>query len=1100
MTQSPNSLHFFFPLKRTKKTNWNCFRSSTLRRSKRGALSGSAIIVSPKKRQRKKTETKEKKRRRKKKKKRFATTTPRGSPGKRRDDEQKRNRRLETRSEMGANIVRAESERRRTTQTTVTFERIDRKRRFEAIRDATRIETIEINESEEEEEKEAKIFASEQRRGASTWSYAPLPKALRPRPMCIDALATKETMRKYDFVEENENIWENRKMSEYKLCVRIRGREYQTSDTKTKLPPDGANVYIERDRENRFDTTGAMRILDEENNVLGYVPRKVAGEFAGLVDLGVVEVSGTLKYAREDQHAEVKGEDEWQVYVEIEVNILTNTTNVSDIRIDTASILNSRFESATRANAEEFERESWAWLRTKDKIVDALVGLKNAEYLLSTKEKEIRRNFIDLARENDGGRDAALLATRLLARGHAWISDYEKKEYVTNTNDAMRKLVSLSISYDLSSNEGDQNSKDLEYVFGRDFCLNNLKLEEMKHMMCSFSKSPRLLDECLVGWRQECKTKDKLMIPLRKLYTLDENKENWVVKWKEAKMATHPNWIVLSPTFISLVRTAICVAYRKNLSVSDIYDAISGMRRYPTISTNEHGAGVSESPPWKSREDMLAAYKAVELLNGIEIFNKQKVYGFDVSAEDAPKVIERGRHIETKMLDSWRKGKEVDYDADLLDPNKDMERFSHRAVECRICNHLVTAIEKLGNNKQYSNDCERKAHRKRAVALLRALLAQPFYACSRGKWYDRLFVILGHLKEYQNQFYVCKAALEDSWVVWDDLVNFREKIWSITQKNNGVKVTPHFQMPEKFEMVEDKLHGVPLSQEYIDRKKRLQKYANWKGKGISYDARKLVSVDENGKPIDTMDLTEERQEPEILLSSVEEYSLAYYEQKLHWKGIHTETSLWNTLLPLLFLDVFFYNEFDGLSFNPWPKSLEFQSLPLDFSEPEWISRRERITRVTLQKIKRGHGAYLLVKNWARWYGIDCYGIHWTAVKNECEHNIAVTEQKKRYLSLTELVEIVRCFESEQLYSISARWIQDPLGTLGQGGMPDLFLWNPKKSKSMCVEVKSTNDRLRPNQIACIHMLKEANFPVKCLKVRDFEHEFDWDTGAKRGKI
>jgi len=32
------------------------------------------------------------------------------------------------------------------------------------------------------------------------------------------------------------------------------------------------------------------------------------------------------------------------------------------------------------------------------------------------------------------------------------------------------------------------------------------------------------------------------------------------------------------------------------------------------------------------------------------------------------------------------------------------------------------------------------------------------------------------------------------------------------------------------------------------------------------------------------------------------------------------------------------------------------------------------------------------------------------------------------------------------------------------------------------------------------MLKEANFPVKCLKVRDFEHEFDWDTGAKRGKI
>ena len=155
----------------------------------------------------------------------------------------------------------------------------------------------------------------------------------------------------------------------------------------------------------------------------------------------------------------------------------------------------------------------------------------------------------------------------------------------------MRKLVSLSISYDLSSSEGDQNGKDLEYVFGRDFCLSNLKLEEMKHMMCSFSKSPRLLNECLINnnWRQECKTKDKLMIPLRKLYTLDENKDDWVLKWKEAKMATHPNWIVLSPTFISLVRTAICVAYRKNFSfptytmLSQVCDGIQRSRRTNTV-------------------------------------------------------------------------------------------------------------------------------------------------------------------------------------------------------------------------------------------------------------------------------------------------------------------------------------------------------------------------------------------------------------------------------------------------------------------------------------------------------------------------------------
>ena len=145
-------------------------------------------------------------------------------------------------------------------------------------------------------------------------------------------------------------------MSEYKLCGRDVGGRYQTSDAKTKLPPDGRERHIERDRENRFDTTGAMRILDEENNVLGYVPRKVAGEFAGLVDLKVEEVSGRRNTSRRSARGS-KGRGR-MAGVRGDLNILTNTTNVSDIRIDTTSILNSRFESATRANAEEFESES----------------------------------------------------------------------------------------------------------------------------------------------------------------------------------------------------------------------------------------------------------------------------------------------------------------------------------------------------------------------------------------------------------------------------------------------------------------------------------------------------------------------------------------------------------------------------------------------------------------------------------------------------------------------------------------------------------------------------------------------------------------------
>ena len=128
---------------------------------------------------------------------------------------------------------------------------------------------------------------------------------------------------------------------------------------------------------------------------------------------------------------------------------------------------------------------------------------------------------------------------------------------------------------------------------------------------------------------------------------------------------------------------------------------------------------------------------------------------------------------------------------------------------------------------------------------------------------------------------------------------------------------------------------MPLPQEFVDRKKREQGNAEWKGTRKFYDIRDLSAVDTNGKPTDAIDLTEELVVPAEIWS-VEAYSLVFYEQKFGWKGIHTELSLWYTLLPLLNLDVFFHNEFSDIGFNPWP--LEFQSLPLDYSEPEWILR------------------------------------------------------------------------------------------------------------------------------------------------------------------
>ena len=47
-----------------------------------------------------------------------------------------------------------------------------------------------------------------------------------------------------------------------------------------------------------------------------------------------------------------------------------------------------------------------------------------------------------------------------------------------------------------------------------------------------------------------------------------------------------------------------------------------------------------------------------------------------------------------------------------------------------------------------------------------------------------------------------------------------------------------------------------------------------------------------------------------------------------------------------------------------------------------------------------------------------------------------------------------------------------------GGIPDLFLWNPKKKEVMFSEVKSENDRLSDTQRLWIHVLTGAGIKVE----------------------
>ena len=179
-------------------------------------------------------------------------------------------------------------------------------------------------------------------------------------------------------------------------------------------------------------------------------------------------------------------------------------------------------------------------------------------------------------------------------------------------------------------------------------------------------------------------------------------------------------------------------------------------------------------------------------------------------------------------------------------------------------------------------------------------------------------------------------------------------------------------------------------------------------------------------------------------------------------------------------------------FTAWP--CEYQLKPIDYSKPDWIwPRRQNIVKQTLLKIKQGLGARMIVENWAKWCvpsdprEFDYVGTYCPSVTEET----AVVKARRADFNqhfcpgLARYVEIVKCFDADVLSRICLRWLINPNETLGYGGMPDLFLWNPVERKAMCVEVKSETDKIQFNQKACVGMLRSAGFESRFLRVKDF---------------
>ena len=889
----------------------------------------------------------------------------------------------------------------------------------------------------------------------------------------------------------------------YVMDLKIRrGKDDAEAELLELLESDENSVLVRRDKLNKFDKQ-AMAFVDRKTEqFFGYLPRRIAGLFANLVELEVLEISGVLKRSSDENEADENSGDEVKVqgfYVEVTFKMLSNMT-ITGEEIDTASIMKEKMQFAQRLNEEEFMNDDWAWQMTQLKIRDAILKSTDAaSSLFDQSELKVLRSFLTITDSTKtlNANECGLLTTRFLMRKSAWINNHYNM-----SEEAVNMLVQHQIMFNLSSYDETKIKTDeaLRHVFNVQLCLENSKKDEMIYMLDLLKDEVKFEN---TSWNKATKNDDLRDCLLMAHSMLDSEGKGsvWIECWKASKPIDS---LFLSPVFRNAQKYAFFVVFQNNIRIEDIYKAVKGIYRFPNIAIDRKNNNNPLSIPWLTRKEMLEYFRTEEIMCTIAILEESIVNAPAYSIKDPEswnRILELSKEFVDEVISKCEKG--VKDDMAWYDRNHDIEKFDARTNKVSICTFVV---EVLQNKKKF----------KEAVKLLIALLSQPFGAKYRGHWYIRLYIDLNHsMKEgrdrdqlQQKLFDVCKCALEDSWVVWADRIELEEKMNAVAFRKNKpkAKVPANYIIPKKIAWNDedfDNLHGVTLEKDFVTRKKNEQyvknkimdddgKQKEYKGSNKFFFSKDLLYVDDQGMPLSTIDLTvvENEVEEEVELASVEEYSLKFY-RRLGWTGIHAEISLWQVLLNLLCYDVTFCPVQDEY-FTAWP--CEYQLKPIDYSKPDWIwPRRQNIVKQTLLKIKQGLGARMIVENWAKWCvpsdprEFDYVGTYCPSVTEET----AVVKARRADFNqhfcpgLARYVEIVKCFDADVLSRICLRWLINPNETLGYGGMPDLFLWNPVERKAMCVEVKSETDKIQFNQKACVGMLRSAGFESRFLRVKDF---------------
>jgi len=448
--------------------------------------------------------------------------------------------------------------------------------------------------------------------------------------------------------------------------------------------------------------------------------------------------------------------------------------------------------------------------------------------------------------------------------------------------------------------------------------------------------------------------------------------------------------------------------------------AITTMRRMQFLLFLEYSSdfskfiladmGVIQYPKYNVNKGPSIFQSRKEMLEYEEIvFHARKVEAL-LSAGDLDRALELMKPT-LEMLESGAVRKSAPLPEAEGGPPFYLARFSAAWVHAAIGNIAVSIFE---NKKQYVQ----------ANELLRQLLGTRCFVGKRGSWWQRLCINLEHLKKPVESLETAEAALADEHVKCGDRIAIQKRILRLG------KPPRRWKRPVWAHSLPEEPSQVRIVQEPLEKK------VGFKNLFRGLDGESC---------------------------SVEKLALQWYgcAENGGWSGVHDEGGCVRALFTMLFWDVIFHDEVQGVFRSC------FQSMPLDWnSEAFYLSRRELIeSRVATIRVSSVEDLFGRMEScWEINFGASCQGINWDSA------------------DIGQLKTIASCLGPHGIAGICRCLAEDHAGW--SGGMPDLLLWQPETVSAKLVEVKGPRDRLSEQQRAWIAFLTSQGIQVEVFKVAE----------------